>query len=187
MSASLFTNLPEELRLNVEYIKSRCYYWPISGDVIYKPQDFGLNPTPRQKQWNTRFANKKAGHLNDNGYLRVSFGPSIQEFYVHQIAFAVMADYIPLEIDHNDKNKLNNAWENLRDAAHFENASNVFKRANNIAGIKGVSWSKSNNCWRMDIQSRGIKYFSYHETQELAYKAYCAKSTELHKEFGCAD
>lgn len=183
--SGLFSNLPEELR--VLYIKSRCLYWPSSGEVWYKVQDFGLNPSPRQKQWNVRFAGKKTGYLNKNGYLRVSLGPDSQEYYAHQIAFAIMKNYIPDEVDHIDKNKLNNKWYNLRDAKHSDNTKNVFKRVNNLSGMKGVSWAKSNNCWRMDIQSNGVKYYSYHDTKEKAYIAYCAASIKLHGEFGCAE
>lgn len=169
---------------DVEFLKSRCIYWPSSGEVWFKIRDFGLNPTPRQKQWNTRFANKKTGYLNTNGYLRVSFGKNNQEYYVHQIAFAVMKGYIPEEVDHIDKDKLNNKWINLRDANHSENMKNVLMRANNISGLKGVSWSEWNKKWRMDIRSNGVRHYSYHNTPEDAYLAYCEKSTELHKEFG---
>ncbi len=168
----------------IQFINLRCLYWPISGEVWFKSRDFGENPTPRQKQWNARFANKKTGYLNSNGYIRVSFGPDYQEYYAHQIAFAIMKGYIPEEVDHIDKNKANNVWSNLRDANHNLNMKNVNKKEHNSSGLKGVSWSDWNKKWRMDIRSDGIRYYSYHNTPEDAYLAYCEKSTELHKEFG---
>lgn len=182
---SLFVNLPQELR-SVLYIRNRCLYWPSSGEVWFKHQNFGENPTPRQKQWNTRFAGKKTGYLNTNGYIRVSLGPNSQEYYVHQIAFAIIEGYIPEEVDHIDKDKSNNEWINLRDADHSKNMKNVLMRSINSSGLKGVSWSKWNNKWRMDIRSNGVRYYSYHNTPEDAYLAYCDKSIELHGEFGSA-
>lgn len=171
---------------DIAIIKLRLSYWPNSGEVCYKFQHFN-NPTSRQKQWNTRFAGKAAGYLNTNGYWRISLGPNNQEWYAHQIAFAIMLNYIPIEVDHIDKNKLNNAWLNLRDIEHSNNMSNVFKRSTNSSGLKGVSWAKWNNCWRMDITANGVKYHSYHTTKEEAYADYCLMSTKLHGEFGCAD
>lgn len=184
-----FDCIPAELREFdiIEFLKERCSYDPLTGFVYYKERKFE-NPSPRNKQWNTRFAGKRAGHLNVNGYWRVSFEKGHSWYYAHQIAFAIMEDYIPLEIDHKDKDKQNNKWENLRDSIlHSNNMCNQSKQSINKSGFKGVSWSKSNNCWRMDIAYKKIKYHSYHATPEDAYFAYIAKSKELHGEFGSYD
>lgn len=174
--------IPEELRKLKQWVEDHFTYDPLTGVVSYKLRDFGNNPTPRQKQWNTRFANKPAGYFNGN-YFKVSL--SGKSLYVHQVAFAIMAGYIPLEIEHQDKNKTNNIWTNLRDAlSHSNNSSNVNKRVTNKSGFKGVSWAKRNNCWRMDIQSKGIKYYSYHSTPEEAHETYKLMSNELHGDFG---
>lgn len=165
----------------IELIKSRFSYWPESGKVFYKAQDFGQNPTPRQKQWNSRFANKEAGYVSENGYIRVSIDG--KQFYAHQIAFALMTGGIPNEIDHINLNKADNKWSNLRIAEHHQNASNAFKRCTNKSGFKGVSWSKSNKRWRMEISHRGKVYFGYFLTKEEAYESYCAYAEVLHKEY----
>lgn len=128
------------------------------------------------------YTGKQVGFLN-GFYLRASLHK--KQFYIHQIAFAIMVKFIPIEIDHIDKDKLNNKWLNLREANRSNNAANVFMRVNNKSGLKGVSWSKGSNCWRMDIQYNNIKYYSLHKTEDEAYRAYCLKSAELHKEFGC--
>jgi len=173
--------IPEELYIKL--IKERFEYEPLTGKVYWKKRIFN-NPSARNKQWNVRYANKEAGFSNGQ-YLKVSIeGKSL---YIHQVAFAIMLGYIPNEIEHKDKNKINNKWENLREATHAQNSQNVFKRCTNKSGYKGVSWSKSNNCWRMDIQAKGIKYHSYHSTPEEAYNEYILKSKELHGEFGYYD
>lgn len=163
-------------------IRSRFYYEPDTGILYFRERVF-KNPSPRNKQWNTRFAGKEAGFLNTNGYLRVSLEG--KQYYIHQIAFMIMKDYIPEEVDHKDLNKQNNKWSNLREATRAKNLQNNFKRKNNKTKLKGVSWSKSNNCWRMDITYNKQKFYSYHPTKQKAYQAYCEMSAKLHKEFGC--
>lgn len=165
-------------------IQNRFSYDPETGKIYYKKRE---NITHyNHKTWNMRFADKEViGWLNNNGYYRLSFDCKL--FYFHQIAFICMKGYIPEEVDHIDKNKTNNIWSNLREADRINNSCNSFKRKTNRSGLKGVSWAKSNNCWRMDITFNKKKYHSYHATKEEAYEAYCIKSSELHKEFGCVD
>lgn len=172
---SKFNNIPTELRAYFGYD-------PETGKLYYKFYYAGDDLTRQQKSWNTRYKDKEATGWINNNYIRISF--KTRQFYLHQIAFAIMVGYIPEEVDHKDLNKLNNKWDNLREASHAENASNMKMRRNNKAGMKGVSWSKWTNSWRMDFQHNNVKYHSFHPTKEEAYKAYCEKSAELHKEFG---
>lgn len=160
-------------------------YDPETGKIYYKQWYFGDNLKPRHKQWNTMFIGKEAVGWKNGDYIRINF--KNKQIYAHQIAFAIMTGYIPEEVDHKDLNKSNNKWSNLREASHNQNMANTFKRANNKSGVKGVSWSKWTKSWRMDFQYHGIKYYSFHLTKEEAYKAYCEKSAELHKEFGRVD
>lgn len=171
------------MRTDFELIISLFAYDPETGIVTCKPRYFHESLTPRQKQWNTRFLNKAIGYISDNGYVRIGM-PNGRFVYAHQVAFAVMTGSIPEEIDHKDVNPLNNTWLNLREALHSENVKNSFKRVRNKSGLKGVSWSKRNSSWRMDIKANGEKHFSHHETKELAYSAYCEMSEKLHKDFG---
>lgn len=182
-----YAAIPQELkdiREKVNLIRERVTYDPNTGKVYYKARTFD-NPSPRNKQWNTRFADKEAGYEHD-GYVRVRL-VDVGELYAHQIAFVCMEGYIPIEVDHEDKNRSNNKWNNLRDADRTLNSCNVFQRKQNKTGLKGVSWSKRNNRWRMDLQYQKKKYYSHHLTQEEAYKAYCELSAKLHGEFGCVE
>lgn len=177
-----YTDIPEELRKLPQWF----LYEPSTGYLFYQQRHFGNNLTRRQKQWNTLLTGKKVEGFLNNGYIRVSIGNG-KQLYLHQIAFILMENYLPIEVDHEDLNKLNNKWENLRDANRILNSQNSFKRKINKSGLKGVSWAKSNKCWRMDIAAYGIKYYSYHTTAELAYKAYCEMSAKLHGAFGCVE
>ena len=181
----MFNNIPEELRLIHQWvilIQERFRYDPLTGKVFYRERKLDNNASPRHKQWNTRFANKEVKGWINEGYIRISLDD--KEIYLHQVAFACVKGFIPIEVDHEDLDKTNNRWENLREADRLTNSTNNFQRRNNKTGLKGVSWSKWNNKWRMDIQHNKIKYHSFHDTKEEAYNEYCLKSAELHREFG---
>ena len=155
-----------------------------NGEVSYKSRYFGPNPSPRQKQWNTRFTGKICGYLSQ-GYIRCSAFGKV-EFYAHQIAFALMSNFIPEEVDHINLCRSDNKWSNLRAATRQENACNCRKRKTNKSGLKGVSWSKSNSRWRMDFENKGVRYCGYYNSAVEAYEAYCLMSKIHHKEFGNA-
>lgn len=151
----------------VAIIKACFEYNPETGAITDKTD-------PNAKGW-----------LN-NGYMRYSCAGWFQ-IYAHQIAFAIMTGVIPIEIDHEDRNRTNNIWVNLRECpTHSHNAANVNCRSTSKTKIKGVSWSKSNRCWRMDIQWKQTKYHSYHANQDDARVAYCLMSEKLHGKFGNA-
>ena len=151
--------------MSVEFIKQHFSYNPETGKVFFLS------------------SGKECGWIDD-GYVRVcKFN---RFFYAHKIAFAIMIGVIPDIVDHKDLNRSNNKWSNLRAADYSGNASNCNIRSSNKLKVKGVSWSKSNNCYRMDIQFKKIKYYSYHLTIEEAAEAYRVKSAELHGEFGRA-
>ena len=174
-------DIPDEMKAYPQWVAMYFSYESLTGKIIAKARDFD-NPSPRNKQWNTRFANKEVGFKNQ-GYIRVRL-PNNKCLYAHQIAFLLMTGSIPEEIDHRDLNRTNNVWKNLRDCTHSENAANCFKRITNKSGFKGVCWNKSNKAWQMNIQFQHKTYFGYFSTKEGAYAAYCLKSAELHKEFG---
>lgn len=56
-------------------------------------------------------------------------------------------------IDHKDGNGLNNAWENLREATHQQNAFNKRPSSRNTSGIVGVS--PAGDKWQADIGING--------------------------------
>lgn len=57
-----------------------------------------------------------------------------------------------LEIDHIDRDRLNNQRNNLRYSTHRENILNSKIRTDNKSGHKGVSWSERQQKWIVMIQ-----------------------------------
>lgn len=90
-----------------------------------------------------------------------------------------------LEVDHRDRNGLNNKRDNLRSCSHAQNCSNRKKGSNNTSGFKGVyrhSFYKKK--WYAEVQCLGKKYKSKKfDSPEEAHKAYCSLAVKLHGEF----
>ena len=90
-----------------------------------------------------------------------------------------------VDVDHIDRNGLNNRRSNLRAATRAQNARNCRLCVVNSSGFKGVSWHKANKKWCANISVHGRKkYIGSFTSKEAAYDAYCAASRDLHGEFG---
>jgi hypothetical protein len=89
------------------------------------------------------------------------------------------------EIDHEDTNKLNDRWMNLREATRLQNAKNYRKPANNTSGLKGASWVTRDKKWRSQISVDGKKiHLGDFDCPAAAHLAYALASAKLHGEFG---
>lgn len=98
--------------------------------------------------------------------------------------FYVKGEWPKLEIDHKDRDPMNNAWDNLREATSSEQKINTRLRSDNTSGIKGVHWSRQNQHWRAVVWKNGKHYqCGGFNTKEEAGEAYAQKVKELFGEF----
>ena len=76
---------------------------------------------------------------------------------LHQFVYGRYHGPIPPggEIDHEDRNKLDNVPRNLRAVTHSVNNANGKKRRDNTSGYKGVSWDKRDKKWYAKICKDG--------------------------------
>ena len=81
-----------------------------------------------------------------------------------------------LLVDHIDGDGLNNQKSNLRLVTPTQNQQNqTTARRDNKSGVKGVSWDKFRNRWRVSITVNGMnKTLLYTEDLELAKEKYDA-------------
>lgn len=88
------------------------------------------------------------------------------------------------QLDHENRNGLDNRRLNLRPATKAENMSNVGPFRNNSSGFKGVSWCSDVEKWQADITARGSRLvLGRFETPEAAARAYDEAARRLHGEF----
>lgn len=76
------------------------------------------------------------------------------------------------DIDHIDRNKVNNRVENLREVSRSCNIRNSVNRKDNKSGVKGVTFCNDTHKWRAHIQINKKRYhLGLFRTKEGAVKA----------------
>ena len=111
-----------------------------------------------------------------NGYHRVFLflNNKGKRFSVHRLVAEAFIPNLDNKscVDHIDNNKLNNHVDNLRWCTLQENNRNRSICGKNTNGIKGVTWNKTNNKWRaqININNRHI-HIDYFNTLEEAAEA----------------
>ena len=105
-------------------------------------------------------------------------------YAAHRLAFLYIRGYWPpQEIDHKDRNGLNNRWLNLREATHSQNQANGSHYKNNKLGIKGVH-RRTNGKYHAQIKFNNKKYhLGDFDTPEAASHAYIKAAKKYFGEF----
>jgi len=153
--------------LTAEYVRERLDYELETGVLRWKSHP--LLP----KQVNSLRAGKVAGTLNKkNGYLVL--GIDGESYLAHRIAWLIVTGNWPTTgIDHDDRNKTNNRFTNLRQADQSPNMANRPKQRNNKSGYKGVSFHQDTQRWYACImvnkRTIGLGRFSTPEEAAAAY------------------
>ena len=103
------------------------------GDLFYKARDFG------HKSFNPQFAGKKAGCINQKGYLLVKLFK--KQYAAHRLVWIMHNGDIPeeLTIDHIDNNKVNNKIQNLQILTRSDNSKKFWSNHKRTIGRKLIS------------------------------------------------
>lgn len=121
-------------------------------------------------------------------YLKTEFGKVKEEHYLHHLIVGRKSGY---EIDHINRNPLDNRRENLRYATHGQNVVNSGPRKTSKSGLKGVQYHPSgglNKPWRAYLVYKrdGKKYQQFlkrYTTKKEAAVAYNEMAKKIHGEF----
>ena len=112
-----------------------------TGQLRWKIRPASHFNTPSYaKRFNTRFADKPAGTIGGHGYLGVRITNNGKKYSIlnHHVIYALTHGVFVKEIDHIDRNKLNNSPSNLREVDRSLNVKNTPARKNNKTGVKNV-------------------------------------------------
>lgn len=125
--------------------------------------------------------NKPVGHKPAcDGYGQVRVGDSM--YKTHRIIWLWCKGSWPkFEIDHIDKNKMNNRIENLEDVEHKRNQQNREIQSNNTSGYSGVSFHKPAGKYVARIKNSGeLTHLGLFNTPEEAFLAYMLGKIKYH-------
>ena len=101
--------------------------------------------------------------------------------YMHREIMGVTDPNI--EVDHIDRNGLNNTRTNLRLVSSTINQFNTRIRTDNTSGFRGVSWHIPTQMWITRIRIKGTNtHLGLFKTPEEASEVYQRKLQEIQKE-----
>ncbi|WP_439357744.1 HNH endonuclease [Bradyrhizobium sp. DASA03007] len=162
--------------LTVERLKQVLRYDAETGEFTW------VSP-PEAVAW---MAGKRAGCLWDHGY-RVIVIDGVRH-YEHNLAWLYMkGEQAPegLTVDHEDRNRGNNRWRNLRLATRAQQNANQGAKSTSKTGVRGVhSDGKGKFRARIKINGKSVSLGTYRTVAEGA-AAYEAKAKELYGDFAC--
>jgi hypothetical protein len=108
-------------------------------------------------------------------------------YAVHRLIFMYHNGYCPDQLDHINRDSLDNRIENLRPATSSQNMMNRKLFSNSKSGYSGVSWHKASGKWFVYVDSnkrrRNIGYF---EDLELAALVASEARDKYHGSFAVA-
>lgn len=89
-----------------------------------------------------------------------------------------------MEVDHINRDGLNNCGSNLRCITHSQNQLNKSLQPNNSSGFRGTSWIQRDQKWRASIHVSGKNFhLGDFNSKENAARAYDAAAINFHGEF----
>lgn len=106
--------------------------------------------------------------------------PERKVVYMHREILGITDSKI--EIDHKDRNGLNNQRDNLRESTKRQNGCNKKSRQNSSSKYLGVSLWRGR--WRATIKNNKKQvWLGFHPTEENAALAYNSAAIKIHGEF----
>lgn len=164
---SIAINLPPS-----SYLKELFKYDKKTGNLYWNARRCGTWP------------GRLAGTDNDKGYRRIKINGRL--FLAHRVVWKMHTgcDPVGFEIDHIDRNPMNNRIDNLRIATHGQNKINGNVYRNNDAGYRGVHFHKQHRKYCATIShNKKRHHIGLFDSAHEAASAYDAAAKKLFGEF----
>lgn len=160
-----------KVELTQSRLKELVTYDPLIGEMTWIVTKSKLTP-----------AGSLVGYVNRKGYRATNIDG--KSYLVSRLIWLyVTGDFPKRFIDHKDRNRLNNKWDNLRESTNSQNSAN---RKDIIKDVpRNIEYCDNRKKpYRVRIRHDGkIHYFGYFENIEDAKLVAIEKSKELHGEF----
>lgn len=164
----------------VEYIKSILDCDLENGVFVWRRR------TGVPAWWNTKYAGKKAGSHNENGYVVIAID---RKYYLaHRLVWFLRTGAWPKTgLDHENMIRDDNCWANLRLATKSHNAANRAAPKTNTSGWKGVGWDTRTNKWKSQITvNQERRYLGVYDCPAAAHLAYVVAASKAFGEYARA-
>lgn len=162
--------MSETLKPSINELRNTFSYNENSGVLIWKIQPGNV---------------VKAGSIIGcpDGKGRLRFQWKCKRYPVHVVCFAIYHGHWPKnQVDHKNRNKIDNRISNLREATNQQNSFN--RVGHSSSGLKGVSFHKNDKTYHARISINGkCKYLGRFKIASDAAIAYNNAAKELHGEF----
>jgi len=144
--------------ITTELVRELLNYDQDTGLFTWRSRDRRwFNSTRTCKMWNTRFAGKVAGCVvkDARGYPALRISVLGKSWLAHRLAFLWAYEALPEQVDHLNRDSLDNRWKNLVASSYKENTKNKSMQSNNTSGVTGVYWNKAAGKWLARVKING--------------------------------
>jgi hypothetical protein len=154
-------------------------YEPETGLVFWRHRSDDLFAAPwHASRWNNRHAGQRAFPCKQSaGYYQGGiFG---KDYLLHRVIWKMVTGDEPDLIDHDDRDRANNQWVNLKSTTHQGNSKNRGMSSANTSGYVGVTFIHQRQKWRSNITLGGRNvHLGYFDRIEHAVAARRAANLE---------
>ncbi len=159
-----------------EVIKGERFFIPLGQEMYAEVDGYNVLWLLSMGSW---------WYHKSRGYACVSksYDDKTKNLDMHKI----IAEKIGLkgEIDHEDRDKLNNMEYNFRECTHGQNVANTGLRCDNKLQIKGVHYNEKRQKYIVDIRKGNKRYCEYYDNIDDARKRAIEIAIEFWGEFAC--
>ncbi len=127
-------------KLTQEVVRELLDYDETTGTLIWRHRDRRFFTSDRiWKSWNSKHAGRPAFTGRDtSGHVH---GRIFGKLYrAHRVIYCWMTGRWPPMVDHENRDRADNRWPNLRHSTDLENAQNRTLNRNNASGVCGVHY-----------------------------------------------